>query len=672
MIIKKVAVLLSICSFAAAYKCHKEIGGVNSQAVPQSNAHVVKFLDSVQHRAESLSNEITLQVAKRMLVRQAPVMYSNDEKILPTPDKVEQKTPGAKTARLLFDGDVKTAWFTGWEQPNYPQSCTVDLGGAFTLYKLRIYDGTGQPTLTVTDQNGDLILLLPLTMYEQWHNITFPGIKGITKLNFSLTGPEGDKVLTEVEIFGQREDGTVTPPDSTITNPPDTITPPKKNVSDGFDFGVNGFHWVPSEQLQPFTQWRHFIQWKWMEAERGKYRFEPTWQGDGNYDTHLSKLKSIGIDAILCINQSPDFIVNTYPVRDEDVRPCEASKDAESPFSYADYARFWFQVAARYGRKKWPENALSVDDKPRWNGEPVNAKKSGLDVLKYCEIWNEPDKWWKGQGPANITPEQYAAILSACYDGHEGAIPNAGVKVADNSMQVVMAGLTRFDSAYIERMAIWFKKNRRDGRFPCDVMNFHHYCNADGGIFYGKEHGISPEYDDVAGKMKSIASVCARVNPGAKLWWSEFGYDTDGSGPHQAKGFAGYTPEQVQGIWIVRSYLEAIAAGFDAAHIYNAIDEPNPKAGLFKSSGILTGQNGVPKFSPKGSYQIVVSAVNALRGYKCIYSAETNGVRTMLFALGGSIKAAVWMPCAENCSRAISIAGKQITATEAPQILEIF
>jgi hypothetical protein len=239
-------------------------------------------------------------------------------------------------------------------------------------------------------------------------------------------------------------------------------------------------------------------------------------------------------------------------------------------------------------------------------------------------------------------------------------------------MQVVMAGLTKFDSAYIERMGIWFKTNRKDKRFACDVMNFHHYCNADGGIFYGREFGIAPEIDNVADKMRQIKSVCQRINPGAKLWWSEFGYDTDASGPHQAKGYGSFTPEQVQGVWIVRSYLDAIAAGFDAAHIYNAIDEPNPAGGLFQSSGILTGQNGSPKFAAKGGYEIVTKFASELRGATLLHSGKKAGIRFMLFQVGAKIKAVVWLPCEAGCAGNMTIAGKLIPVTEVPQILEIF
>jgi hypothetical protein len=584
------------------------------------------------------------------------------------PESVTQTSEGAKTAGRLVDGNIGTAWFTGWAPAFYPMKCRIDLNGSYTITRFRFYDGSGIPSITITDQQGRVLGNFDMNLYLSYRDVTIAPLSGVEFIYLEMTGPQGDFAITEFEVFGKR-DGITPPPPIDTTKPPIVVRPDTAP----FSIGTNGFHWVPTSSLEGFDHLRQYIVWDWLEATKGNYKFEPTWGADGKYDTHWDKLKSIGIKPIACVNQSPKYIQSTYPTEDPDVRPCYYTDNPTKAESYADFARFWFQLSARYGSKKWANDVLRVDSTERWTNEGKNIKKSGLGLLEFCEIWNEPDKWWKKPGPAYLEPEQYAAMLSACYDGHEGRIPFAGVKTADPTMQVVMAGLTEFDSVYITRMAAWFTANRIDKKFACDVMNFHHYCNEDGGIFKGREYGVAPELDKVGKQMRDIKRVCSKLNPTAKVWWSEFGYDTDASGPHQSRGFGAYTPEKVQGLWIMRSFLECIAAGFDAAHIYNAIDEPNPTGGLFQSSGILKGQNGVPQYGNKQGYDYVKTLINEIGGYKMIYSdTNADGVRLMLFESVGVVKAVYWTPCAAECTTNIIITGKVLKATELPQIIRIF
>jgi len=92
--------------------------------------------------------------------------------------------------------------------------------------------------------------------------------------------------------------------------------------------------------------------------------------------------------------------------------------DKTKPASYIDQAKLAFQFAARYGSNKTVNPALlSVNSKTRWTGDPANTIRIGLDLVKYMECNNEPDRWWKGR-EAYQTGREYAANLSAFYDGH--------------------------------------------------------------------------------------------------------------------------------------------------------------------------------------------------------------------------------------------------------------
>ena len=110
-------------------------------------------------------------------------------------------------------------------------------------------------------------------------------------------------------------------------------------------------------------------------------------------------------------------------------------------------------------------------------------------------------------------------MLSACYDGHEGKLgPGYGVKGADPSMLVIMGGLTNFDTTYLKRMSDWFNANRKDRRFPADVVNVHHYCNENDGLFQGFAKGTAPEtknvYEKLMGFKRLSFALTAKQAPG--------------------------------------------------------------------------------------------------------------------------------------------------------------
>jgi hypothetical protein len=664
-----IAALTTALSFSTCKDRGLPLPKQESYAVVPVSKSIINYLDSSKVKVIDLAYQVKKKTTKIVIDLDKMDYQVFDPRIEIEDKDVKQLSGGIQSANLLFDNKTNTAWFTGWATTNYPMKCEVDLSGCKHLSKIRVYDGAGSPTLTIKADGKDIVTNI-LEGYQIWKE--FEINTNARKIEISINEVSGSSPISEVEFYGIKCDSILDPIDP-IDPPIDPPNIPTNPESDAFSFGTNGFHWIPTNKLKGFNHLRQYIVWDWIESERGKYRFEPTAKADGNFDSYWAILKGNKIEPIACVNQSPLFITSTYPNPNPDFRPCVKNDDPLKPQSYLDFARFWFQLSARYGTKVWPESALSVDSTPRWTGEPTNVKKSGLGLLKYCEVWNEPDKWWLSNTPGYIEAEQYAAMLSACYDGHEGRMGSGvGIKTADPYMQVVIGGLTEFDSLYITKMSNWFKANRTDKRFCADVMNFHHYCNADGGIFKGREQGIAPEIDNIQAQMKRIIAVCKKLNPNAKIWWSEFGYDTNASSPHYIKPSPNITSEEQQGNWIARSYLEAIAAGFDAAHIYNAIDEPNPNGGLFQSSGILTGQNGNPKFSDKQGYSTVMTLANELSGYTYIHSDELNGVRKMLFKNGSSVKVALWMPCEQECSGKTKIAGIDVIISQTPKIITLF
>lgn len=419
---------------------------------------------------------------------------------------------------------------------------------------------------------------------------------------------------------------------------------------DALKIGINGFHWVPTDRLQPFAFYREYQMWQWMEGSEKQNRFDPSDQADARYDAHYADLKAKGIMPIACVNTTPPWLTNGYPFNYhlQDYRPVYPWENALDPKSYDEFARFLWQLTARYGRVSHQASQLTVNQAPRWTNDPPNQVKSGMDLLYYIEVWNEPDKWWTKPTNAYFEPEHYAAMLSACYDGHEGALgPGFGIKTADPSMQVVMAGLSNFDLGYLQRMISWFQQNRKDKRFPADVINFHHYSNLNSGLFQGFVHGISPEQDGLRGSLSALVNFCKTNVPGKAFWFSEFGYDIWQGSPQRSVPTEYFNPVDVQGMWLQRSYLEAIAAGVDLCFAYNICDEINTN-NLFGSSGLLFSER--QGFTKKDSWQKIKVLADRLNGliYKEDLSPDAS-VRIYRFATpGGKSTLVAWSTTGQN------------------------
>ncbi|RYD76558.1 MAG: hypothetical protein EOP53_14465 [Sphingobacteriales bacterium] len=368
-----------------------------------------------------------------------------------------------------------------------------------------------------------------------------------------------------------------------MENPPNRSLSPFKNY-----LGVNAFEWdfvedkqsnVISERkmdvIRSFGAIRHYLDWERMESEKGKYTFNPTHSGGSNYDLMYKKLKDENIDVLACIKNVPAWFVKSYPEdqRGSDNTPVIFGADKNNPDSYITQARMAFQFAARYGSNTNLNLGLvSVNTVLRWNGDEANEKKIGLNLIKYIECNNEPDKWWGGE-KAQQTAEEYAANLSAFYDGDKGKLgKNVGVKNADPNMKVVMGGLGDAKPEFVEKMIEWCKKNRGlkpDGKVDLcfDVINYHLYAN-DAYINGGKAtKGIAPELSEIGPIADKFIEMANKNAPGMEVWVTETGYDV-GKTPQSAIAIGKKTSFITQADWNLRTALLYARHGISRCMFY--------------------------------------------------------------------------------------------------------
>jgi hypothetical protein len=596
---------------------------------------------------------------------------------------------GQSNAALSFDGSTATGWFPGWNAGDYPARAVVDLGAVYDVGRIKVYDGPGITDLSFKIQGqNQAIMSIPLNQYMAWHehNVSFQA----QFLEVAISSIAGEKVVPEIEIWGTPSDTVIVvdPPgggDTTVIDTPTTVILGALS-GDATKLGMNGFDWIPMN-LHIFGRFRmyQYLSWTWTGLN-GKIKVAPTARGDANYDVWLTTAKAKGIEAVFCPNKVPGFLVGQDPNNwgewmDGRFHPVGA--DGTNPASYVEVAKYYWQIAARWGRQTHPVSLLNIDLSQAYPGQPVNEAKSGMNLLRYIEIENEADRPWKTP-EFKYTPQQFAALMSAAYDGHCGTLgPGVGIKAADPTMKVVLGGLSAINTAYLQEMYEWCVANRPDGKFPADVLNVHHYCLSENpplpaqNINLVNSFGVSPEEDNLKARLLLFKNWGDSHVPTADLWYTEFGYDTKPPATILStypQLYGGHSAEHLQSIWLARTYLEAITTGMDAAMMYNGIDENSAHVGwLYGSSGLYSGQwpqDGSTPFQPKEAVAFQSWLVNKLNGFHYSADESQSNMRVYAFVKGDTTRYFYWSPTANNTTVSATIAGIPVTATETPQVLE--
>lgn len=272
----------------------------------------------------------------------------------------------------------------------------------------------------------------------------------------------------------------------------------------------------------------------------------------------------------------------------------------------------------------------------RYVEPPDNQVGNGNGTVRFVEVFNEADNAWVDGLATNNTdlyypnlatqayfsPDQYAAMLSAAYDGNNddsdfqirdannNPVPNAywGIKNLSPGTQVVMAGTADLRKDWIERVVEECNSLRGTAPLPFDVVNYHFYSTlshpaigtTDWNYFYsGKKYpdifqGQFPEASNVELK-KRFAKVLNEQHTALKTlptWVTECGYSAAGS------SFGAFDAATVQGQWLTRYILETSAVrdasgrGIGRLFIYELNDDLTTPGFTFHG---LQKPDGTPK-----------------------------------------------------------------------------
>lgn len=513
----------------------------------------------------------------------------------------------------LFDGELKEDIHTGEGKllRYYDSYYPLLPGESIEINAIRMYDWKGvneTPTiLYMIDKNWKRTPIAKFSgsKYETWvgpdpSKANQFALSVSTKNTQYLMIRSGDIFPTEIEIYGK-----YIPP----TSPIKLV---RKPIPLKYFFGINAYEWnfqngaidplkIDEQKFQMingFSGFRHYLDWKKIEEKQGSYTYNPTADGGWNYDAIYERCKSAGISVLACIKTLPEWLINTYPahLRNNENVPAKYGSTLLEPSAYIEQAKLGFQFIARYGSNKQIDPALlSVSKKSRWTNDPVNSIKIGMGLIQFIECENERDKWWKGR-QAYQTAREYAANLSAFYDGHKNTLgKGVGVKNADKNVIVVMGGVALANTDYLRGMIDWCKEFRgfnKDGSIDVcwDIINYHLYTNNE-----QLKRGIAPEKKMVGMDASKIANEFIQVAHlylnDMPVWITEAGFDINQASPNKAIPLWNKTALQTQADWVLRTSLLYSRLGIQKVFYYQLEDDSPKSNQLYATSGLINGNN---------------------------------------------------------------------------------
>jgi len=518
------------------------------------------------------------------------------------------------TATKLFDervisgdpknstgGEPSSIWRPGYTSWYYPAEVVVDLGNEYQLTDIYLFDNNGSGDIsfyTGTPFQWDSIATNPQNRYMQWSGMEVNTVTRYLKITLWAT----NIVPSEIVLYG-----TVA---NRIGDTAWVMEHPKPLMKDFI--GMNAFIDDPVDLIAAGGFLREYHNWGFSEVDANVFEFN-RWNGFWDFDEYYDTLKKLGVLVAPCLQGSVDFHQS-----EGRIKPLFDGENPTDPLSYAEHAQLLYQYAARYGKTEVLAENLLLNQ-----GQEI---RSGMNLIEYYENWNEQDAWWEGR-EGWFSPFEYAAMSSADIDGHMGALGEGfGLKTADPSAKMVMGGTALLDLEYVKGIMLWSKFNR-NGDFPADVLNFHHYSNDHGG--QGESQvGVCPEADSLKERIQKLVDFRNLNLHGKELWITEFGYDVNTSSVQRAPAYGNYSTNDVQAMWLIRSYLAIAAAGAEKAAMYMLRDVDQTITTKYSSSGLVTKKD---EWEKRPSWYYVATLKNQLGNYRFSREMESGNDNVLLY-----------------------------------------
>ncbi|MEG2544420.1 MAG: hypothetical protein RR986_06885 [Longicatena sp.] len=543
--------------------------------------------------------------------RGAQILFDSQNQIPNTPTADKLKIAGS-TWQPMYRSE--------WGLPSF----YIDLGAYYMITDIGYMDMNASPLIEVFQGDPfswEKVGTLATNYYNTYRVSHFDSAKPTRYLRVISNSP--DTGINELGIYGYKVKELSEANQAITAAKPASL--PKDTLTSGQKIGANAFSDDPFTALAALGNVREYYNWSWLTDKNGQHFFNRIVNKDNYYRT----LQAMGISVIPCLQMINDYFVgeseemskvkNTIPVED--------GANTLNPASYQMHANAMYNFAARYGSNPNVDTStLSVGD---------GDVQVGLGLLKGVESWNEQDKTWETKD-SYFHPYEYAAMMSADYDGHEGTIRNAGVKKADPMFKLAMGGLANGDRAveYLTLMKTWFDYNRTDGEFAVDIINYHDYITDT----------EAPEQSDFRENIQKISTWVEKNAPGRDIWLSEF--DVVAKDKEQA-GVDNHNNEEyakTRADRLLRAFLVGEREGLDRSSMFMLRDEWR---GVYYNSGLTTGKGDWDK---KTSWYYITCATDTLKNADLIDVIEQDDVYIYTYLDRDTSEKiyAIWSPTADG------------------------
>ena len=218
--------------------------------------------------------------------------------------------------------------------------------------------------------------------------------------------------------------------------------------------------------------------------------------------------------------------------------------------------------------------------------------------VAHFELWNEYNMEGTMFNPTNRTPEDYVKLLKRVYQE---------IKTIDPGATVIGGAMAGTDTDWLEDILEYGAADYMD------AVSFHPYTYPN-----------SPEDGGLAASIQTVSDMAARTGSNLPVWITEIGWPT-------SEGDSGVS-EFAAGAFLVRAYVEAIAAGAEKIFWYNLQDKGADEYNTEHNFGLVRyWYDDETPMAAKANYLAYNTLTGRLGAAKYISDLSDGTIRAYLF-----------------------------------------
>lgn len=509
---------------------------------------------------------------------------------LPDISDPDNPTRNPIPSQAMFNTNV-AANRTAMLQDNY-YPMIFDLGEDHIVTRFYYFDGAGAPSVRLyrtssTINEFELVATLNTGNFNQWKYIEIPANQQVWR--YYMVETQSSNFPETFVAYGRP------------TNPPVTYQePPIQRITPSKTFdqiaGICTFPDITPALNGEFYFARFYVDARWMgDDNTGEFMINPSnFSGGMDLIQAFQDNFNAGVKIDFNTKEAPRHLDSAYDNKDRLTGTFEPdnkwidtpTSDPNDPTSYTWYSQLAYNIAAIFGSTVVPVGNLN-------NVKAGQTITTGLNIVRTFSFGNEIDLYWRGSD-GHFKAREFAALLSACIDGHKGAISNGGIKTADSNAKIGTSGTIFFRPDYLNAAFKYAAAMRNETleQFLTNIehIELHHYSNDGGGQIGPRNVGISPTADNLRGKLREWREYADRYWPGIELYLGEWGYDENPAGfpaDQYAPAIIDSSNSRTKAAWMQQGYAMCHVEQLDSFAWY-MIRHTASSVGRYATCGFLS------------------------------------------------------------------------------------